>query len=114
DEQVVPIGERARAAVKRILAQRPGIGDAPVFPSSRRGKDQTPDNSSRPSIGKRTATDWLLAAEAIAHKSGTIEVQHLDGGSFHPYRRKWATERKHLPDKDVMLAGGWSDDRSLK
>lgn len=112
DEQIVPIGERARAAVKRILAARPGIGDTPVFPSSRRGK--TAKEGEPTAIGKRTATDWLLAAEAIAHKSGSIEVKHLEGGSFHPYRRKWATERKHLPDKDVMLAGGWSDDRSLK
>jgi hypothetical protein len=26
---------------------------------------------------------------------------------FHPFRRKWATERKHLPLKDVAEAGGW-------
>ena len=32
---------------------------------------------------------------------------------FHAYRRKWATERKHLPVKDVAEAGGWLDTRSL-
>ncbi len=30
------------------------------------------------------------------------------------YRRKWATERKHLPDPDVMQAGGWKDQRTLQ
>jgi len=29
-------------------------------------------------------------------------------------RRKWATERKHLPLKDVAAAGGWLDTRSLE
>jgi hypothetical protein len=33
---------------------------------------------------------------------------------FHAYRRKWATERKHLPLKDVAEAGGWLDKRSLE
>jgi len=28
---------------------------------------------------------------------------------WHPYRRKWATEHKHHPLKDVAAAGGWSD-----
>jgi hypothetical protein len=33
---------------------------------------------------------------------------------FHAHRRKWATERKHLPLKDVAEAGGWMDTRSLE
>jgi integrase len=99
DEQIVPLSDRGQAAVARILAQRPGLGDVPVFPANR-GKGKA--------IGKRTATDWLSEAERVAG------VEHLAGGSFHPYRRKWATERKHLPTVDVMLAGGWKDDRSLK
>ena len=33
----------------------------------------------------------------------------LKGGLWHPYRRKWATERKQLPLKDVATAGGWKD-----
>jgi len=28
--------------------------------------------------------------------------------------RKWATERKHLPDVDVAAAGGWTETSSLK
>jgi hypothetical protein len=37
------------------------------------------------------------------------ELAHLKGGRFHAYRRKWATERKHMPLVDVMGAGGWKD-----
>ncbi|MGH7497836.1 MAG: hypothetical protein ACREL3_03180 [Gemmatimonadales bacterium] len=33
----------------------------------------------------------------------------LDGSLWHAYRRKWATERKHEPEADVMSAGGWGD-----
>lgn len=38
----------------------------------------------------------------------------LDGSDFHAFRRKWATERKGLPDVDVAAAGGWRDPRTLK
>jgi hypothetical protein len=34
-------------------------------------------------------------------------------GSWHPYRRKWATERKHLPLVDVAAAGGWKGTQML-
>jgi hypothetical protein len=33
----------------------------------------------------------------------------LNSGLWHPWRRKFATERKELPLKDVALAGGWRD-----
>lgn len=46
---------------------------------------------------------WLTVAESHA------ELPKLDGGLWHAYRRKWATERKHLPLKDVAAAGGWND-----
>jgi hypothetical protein len=35
------------------------------------------------------------------------KLPKLEGGCWHPYRRKWATERKHHPIQDVMHAGGW-------
>jgi hypothetical protein len=49
-----------------------------------------------------------LKAERLA------ELPKLRGGLWHPYRRLWATERKHLPDRDVAAAGGWRDTRALK
>jgi hypothetical protein len=50
---------------------------------------------------------WLRAAEK---KAG---VPKLDGGLWHPYRRKWATERKHHPLMDVAEVGGWKDTETL-
>lgn len=32
---------------------------------------------------------------------------------WHAYRRKWATERKDLPLKDVAAVGGWKDVATL-
>jgi hypothetical protein len=49
----------------------------------------------------------LIAAE---RKAG---LPKLRGGAWHPYRRKWATERKHLPITDVAAAGGWADVQTL-
>ena len=46
---------------------------------------------------------WLSAAEKAAG------LRKLDGAMWHAYRRKWATERKHLNPKDVAAAGGWKD-----
>jgi hypothetical protein len=34
-------------------------------------------------------------------------------GLWYAYRRKWATERKELPLKDVAAAGGWKDTTTL-
>src|SRR2546425_8486101 len=40
-------------------------------------------------------------------------LPHMKGGQFHPFRRKWATERKNMPLVDVMAAGGWRDAQTL-
>lgn len=50
---------------------------------------------------------WLRVAEVKA------ELPKLAGGLWHPYRRKWATERKHHSLKDVAAAGGWKDTETL-
>ena len=50
---------------------------------------------------------WLRAAERRA------KLQKLKGGLWHPYRRKWATERKHHAITDVAAAGGWKDVETL-
>lgn len=48
------------------------------------------------------AEEWLQVAEQPAG----VEPQR--GGLWHPYRRAWATRRKHHPAQDVAAAGGWS------
>jgi hypothetical protein len=53
-------------------------------------------------------TNGTNEAEALAG------VQAQKGSLWHAYRRKWATERKHLPDVDVAAAGGWITVQTLK
>ena len=96
---LVPLSSSSRAAIDRILAERPGIGAAYLFPA--------PRDPSKP-LDKDVAADWLLEAEKLAG------VEKHDGSLWHAYRRGWATARKHLPDVDVAAAGGWSDTTTLK
>lgn len=96
--QRVPLSRRGAAIVRRILRKR-GIEaghDAWLFPAKR-------------ALGKPWSR-WHVAdlerrAEAVA------QIPHL--GGTHASRRKWATERKGHPVPDVMVAGGWTDPRSL-
>lgn len=101
DEQAetIPVSTRARDALERIIAARPGIGALPLFPAF---EDRTVPMSAK------TADEWLHEAEEIA------QVGHLDGGRWHPYRRAWATKRKPYPDVDVAKAGGWKDLATMK
>ena len=55
------------------------------------------------SVSYYRASFWLRRAEKLA---GLEKLKH---GLWHPYRRKWATERNHHPDKDVAEAGGWKE-----
>jgi integrase len=59
-------------------------------------------DSSKP-MDRHLFDKWLTVAEKRA------KLEKLDGGLWHAYRRKWATERKHLPVMDVAAAGGWND-----
>jgi integrase len=94
-----PITPRVRAAIDRILADRPGVGAGPIFPG---GKDPA-----RP-ISRHIADDWLREAEKLAG----LEPQ--DGSAWHAFRRMWATERKHLPAADVAAVGGWANAATLQ
>ena len=98
-ETTVPIGSRVRSALDRVLRERPGIGRGHLFPS--------PGDPTK-SITRHLADKWLREAEALA------ELEHQRGSLWHAYRRKWATERKHLPNTDVAAAGGWADTQALK
>ncbi len=98
-ETVVPISPEVRRAVDRVLRERPGIGSAPLFPA--------PGDARKP-VSRHLADRWLRKAEELAG----LEPQK--GSLWHAYRRKWATERKHLPDVDVAAAGGWKTVQTLK
>lgn len=81
-DRLAPLSQVAREAVDRVLRSRPGIGDAYLFPS--------PNDPMKP-IPRHWAAKWLLRAEKAAG------LEKLQGGLWHPYRRKWATEREGLP-----------------
>ncbi len=66
-------------------------------------------NEHNPSVPMdRYEFDKLLRAAETKAK-----LPKLVGGLWHPYRRKWATERKHLPIADVAAAGGWKTKSTL-
>lgn len=94
-----PLNAEARAAIDRALSDRPGVGQAYLFPS--------PRNSRRP-VSVDLVSAWLERGEELA------ELPKHDGSLWHAYRRGWATRHKHHPDQDVAQAGGWSDLTSLK
>ncbi len=96
---ISPISAQAREALDAYLSQNPRVSNAALFASPGR-----PDQS----ISRHTAAKWLLRGEALAN------LPKLDRGTFHPYRRLWAVERKHLPDVDVAHAAGWKDTRAMK
>lgn len=95
-ESVTPISSAARDALDAYLRARPSLGDAPLFPGL--------EDVTQP-IKKEIAGYWLTKAETAA------ELDHMERGGYHQFRRLWASERRHLPAQDVAAAGGW---RSLK
>jgi hypothetical protein len=66
----------------------------------------SPQNPERP-LHRTTVSGWLKRAERLAG------LPKLHGGSWHPYRRRWASERKHLPLTDVAAVGGWTDTTTI-
>jgi hypothetical protein len=49
----------------------------------------------------------LTLTKNVTARPVTHHRARLDNDAFDELRRKWATERKHLPDMDVAKAGGW-------
>ena len=88
-----------KGTIDRVLRERPGIGGAYLFPA--------PGDLAKP-VSRHLAAKWLEEAEKLAG------LPKLDGSLWHAYRRKWATERKHLPDADVAAAGGWANPNTLR
>lgn len=107
---VSPISRAARRALDTYLAKNPRVGDVPLFPAPgvKRKKDDDSPPPPEKAISRHTAAKWLLRAEELA------ELPKLERGTFHPYRRLWANERKGLSDVDVAHAAGWKDTRAMK
>lgn len=90
-EWVTPVSPEVHERLVKVRRERATGGDMPLFP--------TPMDRSRP-VGEKTLAHWLDLATEIA------KVPALAHDKFHGLRRKWVTERKDLPEKDVAVAGG--------
>lgn len=96
-EWVVPIPPRLVEEIRGFRKALAAVGGW-CFPAEQ--------NDSVP-MDREQFDKWLRRAETKA------ALPKLAGGLWHPYRRKWATERKHLPLVDVAAAGGWRDKATL-
>ncbi len=97
-EQVVPMSDVIGGALLAQRNVRRAIGNTPVFPS--------PKDPLKP-CSRHLLDDWLRRAYGIA------ELHPHPGGLWHPIRRKWVTERKGYPVKDVAAAGGWRYEQTM-
>jgi integrase len=96
-EWIVPIPDRLASEIRAFRKALASVGGH-CFPAEQ--------DASAP-MDRKQFDKWLRRAEKKA------ELPKLAGGLWHPYRRKWATERKHLPLVDVAAAGGWKDKATL-
>jgi hypothetical protein len=78
----------------RDFQKRLGAAGGYLFPRHDDGDAPAP---------RELVSPWIRKAEEAAG------LPKPAGGTCHPYRRKWRSERRHLPPKSVALAGGWTD-----
>jgi integrase len=97
-EDVRPMSDAVKDALREARKAQRAIGSAPVFPA--------PKDPTRP-CDRHLLDNWLRRAFP---KAG---LKQEPGGLWHTLRRKWATERKGYPVKDVAAAGGWRDERTI-
>jgi integrase len=93
-EHRVPLSETCREVLEAHLEHLPDDAEAWLFPSDR--------------VTGNPITRWGMDGCLRKAYEGA-GVARLEKGLWHPWRRKWATERKDLPLKDVAAAGGWRD-----
>jgi len=93
-----PLTPAALSILRDVRRTRPGIGDGWVFPSHRR--------SDLP-LTREVLYHWWLDAEARAG------LPRVEGRAWHSLRRKFATELKHAPLKDLCALGGWKSHHTV-
>ena len=97
-EHCVPLTEETVGILRSHMTRLAVGAETWLFPDAAK-----PDHPvERPAMSRR-----LLKAYAVAG------LERPDGGLWHAWRRKWATERKGMSVKDVAAAGGWRDERTL-
>jgi integrase len=96
---LAPVTPKVREVLEAYRKEKGLVGEALLFPA--------PNSAAKP-VDDQRAIDWLRRAEKLAG------LEPLAGGAWHPFRRKWATERKDLSPKDVAAVGGWTDLTTLQ
>jgi integrase len=107
-ETTTPIGPDVRAVLDAILESRPGAGTLPLFPA--------PEDPTKP-IDKYLADKLKSRGVALARRKAAEAGRKLElppRWGYHSFRRKFATELKHAPGKDVADLGGWKDLNTLR
>ncbi|GIW51246.1 MAG: hypothetical protein KatS3mg081_0601 [Gemmatimonadales bacterium] len=97
DHETVLTAE-AVSVLQRARAERPRIGDGPVLAH--------PKNPGQV-CSRYLLLKWWRRAEKLAR------IEHQEGRGFHSLRRKFATELKGVPLKDLCALGGWKDPRTV-
>ncbi len=93
-EHVTPLSTDAVAALARARALELAIGDAWIFPA--------PGNPAEPS-SRHLFRDWWERGEAGA------KLTPAPRRGWHSLRRRFATDLKDTPLKDLCELGGWKD-----
>ncbi len=94
----VPLPSTLLDEIKRFRVKLGGAFGGLVFPSK-----------ANASIPMRREVFQVALQQAEEHAA----LPKLDGSLWHAYRRKWASERKHLPAVDVAASGGWKGTETL-
>src|SRR3989454_294992 len=97
-EQIVPMTDPVKDGILSSRRAQGAIGNTPVF---RAPKDPTK------ACSRHLFDTWLRKAYEITELPPERWVM------WHSIRRKWATERKGYPVRDVMEAGGWKNEETL-
>lgn len=98
-ESVIPLSGDARAALDVYLRRHPTAGDVPLLPSN---------------AGPHLACERILAGLWLTRAEKLAELPKLARGAWHPFRRSFASERRHLPDVDIMAVAGWRSSRVMR
>ena len=97
-EQTVPMTDPVKDALAAARRAQGAIGNTPVF---------TAPKDPQKACSRHLFDTWLRKAYEITELPPERWVM------WHSIRRKWATERKGYPVRDVMEAGGWKNEETL-
>ncbi len=97
-EQIVPMTDAVKEALGAARRAQGAIGNTPVF--------RAPKDPQQP-CSRHLFDTWLRKAYEIT------KLERARWMMWHSIRRKWATERKGYPVRDVMEAGGWKNEEVL-